>query len=331
MNDSFNYGMIKCSGCGGTAAAGAAYCPYCGRSLSDAQSAPPAEQVGQVQTPPSTPQATQPPQGNYGPQGYYWPQPDYRQSGGYQSYGPGYAPVRGSSTPVVVALVLIGVVLVLVLGGGLMFATLSSSGGAASVDPVTANMVDVVAPNYVTPASIPSDGRALGYASAPVTVDVWLDYQCPACADFHQESLPHIINLYVATGKVRIVSHDDIVIDAGGQDHESLDAANAAGCAADQGLFWMYSDWLFANQGYEGGGGFAKPRLLEIGRRAGLDMGKFESCVSDGTHDDEVQAEVNSAPGELDFVPAIFVAGRSMPNYDYETVTAAINAALANR
>jgi protein-disulfide isomerase len=272
------------------------------------------------------------PQSNYGQQGYYWTQPDYRQNGGYQPYSPGNAAVRGSSTPVVLALAFIGLALVavLVLGGGLMFATLSSSGGATSVDPVTANMGDVVAPDSVTPANIPSDGRTLGNASAPVTVDVWLDYQCPGCADFHEESLPHIVNMYVSTGKVRIVSHNDIVINTGGRDSESLDAANAAECAADQGLYWTYSDWLFANQGYEGGGGFAKPRLLEIGRRAGLDMDKFGSCVSDGTHDDEVQAEASSAPDNLDSVPAVFVEGRLVPNYDYSTVSMAIDAALAN-
>ena len=42
------------------------------------------------------------------------------------------------------------------------------------------------------------------------------------------------------------------------------DAANAALCAADQGKFWIFSDYLWANQQNEQAGEFSRDRLIEI-------------------------------------------------------------------
>jgi protein-disulfide isomerase len=160
---------------------------------------------------------------------------------------------------------------------------------------------------------------------------MWVDYQCPPCADFHLSVLPRLIDNYVAPGKVAIVSHNFPVIDMARGGHESVDAANAALCAADQGKFWSYQDWLFANQGQEAGGSYAIDRLLEMGSRAGLDMSKFQPCVSGGTHDAEVNSEQEISGVAVTYAPSIFVNGKLVPAYDYTTVSAAIDAAIASK
>ncbi|MGZ4158725.1 MAG: DsbA family protein, partial [Bacteroidia bacterium] len=85
---------------------------------------------------------------------------------------------------------------------------------------------------------------------------MWEDFQCPACGNFTRQIEPTIVDRYVVPGSVRLTFHDDAFI---GQ--ESLDAASAARCAGDQGKFWPYHDWLFANQNGENEGQFSRDRL----------------------------------------------------------------------
>jgi protein-disulfide isomerase len=196
-----------------------------------------------------------------------------------------------------------------------------TAGPSESVAPITV-------PSVTTPSDIPSSGRTLGSPTAPVTLDVWNDYQCPACRVFALEVLPKLMDAYVKTGQVKIVYHDLIVIDVVTGGHESADAANAARCAADQGKFWRYQDWLWANQGAEGSGAYSTARLVELGTRAGLDMSTFQTCVENGAHSSDVQAESSAGPA-IDATPTVLVNGQQLASADYDTVAAAIKRSLA--
>src|SRR5437868_18642 len=50
--------------------------------------------------------------------------------------------------------------------------------------------------------------RASGNPSAPIHLDVFSDYQCPACKDFYLTSQRRLIEDYCKTGKVYIIHHD---------------------------------------------------------------------------------------------------------------------------
>ncbi len=189
-------------------------------------------------------------------------------------------------------------------------------------------MMKINTPMSTIPPGIASSGRTLGDPNAPVTLDVWSDYQCSACAAFEQGVLPQVLGTYVAPGKVRVVYHDFLVIDSNTAGHESLDASNAARCAADEGQFENYNAWLFGNPGPEGSGAFAKARLIEIGAAAELDMTAFQPCVENGVHDADVQAESASVPGSVTGVPAVLIGGSLVSSYSFEALSAAIDAAL---
>ena len=122
-----------------------------------------------------------------------------------------------------------------------------------------------------------ADGLALGSKDAPVTMDVWSDFQCPACDGFAKSTEVDIVKKYVDTGKVRLVYQDVWFIGAG-SNTESLDSAAAGRCAAEQNKFWPYHDYLFANQGAENGGWVTRELLDGIAQKVGLDMGAFKAC-----------------------------------------------------
>jgi protein-disulfide isomerase len=50
--------------------------------------------------------------------------------------------------------------------------------------------------------------KEVGLASAPVTCEIFIDYQCPPCAKFLSEAVPFLEDQYVQTGKVKLLYRD---------------------------------------------------------------------------------------------------------------------------
>ncbi len=72
---------------------------------------------------------------------------------------------------------------------------------------------------------------------------------------------------------------------------ESLLAAEASECAADQNAFWAYHDALFTIQNGESGGAYQTDSLKDVAAQLGLDMPIFSECLDSGKHRDLVQEE----------------------------------------
>jgi protein-disulfide isomerase len=202
--------------------------------------------------------------------------------------------------------------------------------------PSTSNGIadSIIVPGVTTPTDLPSNGRTLGNPNALVTLGVWMDFRCPACQVFATQTMPKLIEKYVKPGKLKITYQDFVVLDsqiAGST--ESRDAAAAGRCAADQGKFWAYQDWLIANQSpIEAPGAFTLARLEQLAKRAGLDMTKFEPCLTSGRHNAEVLEEsgtATSAGAPAFFVNGVEVAATGAAPGAYDGLASAIDAALA--
>jgi Thioredoxin len=57
-------------------------------------------------------------------------------------------------------------------------------------------------------ASSGAPTKTIGNKSAPITLELFSDYQCPSCGGFFENTLRPMINTYVAEGKVFLVHHD---------------------------------------------------------------------------------------------------------------------------
>jgi len=194
-------------------------------------------------------------------------------------------------------------VVALVLGGLIVVYAVSNQPHAAS-DTLQAPIADVPAGQ--------ADGRTLGSASAPVTVEIWSDFQCPSCRTLATGIEPSIISQYVVPGYARLVYHDAAFQGrkVSSSWDESAQAAAGARCAADQGRFWEMHDWLFANWAGENQGGFAPARLRTIAQSAELDMTAYDACMAVGDKQDAVKAETNLAVTDgINSTPTIFING----------------------
>ncbi len=92
----------------------------------------------------------------------------------------------------------------------------------------------------------------IGKADAPLVMAYWFDYQCPFCKRFEEQVLPSLIQIYVDTGKMKIVFKDFQFL---GQD--SVDAGLVANAVwhlyPDQYLAWneaMFQAQDNENQGF---------------------------------------------------------------------------------
>ncbi len=86
--------------------------------------------------------------------------------------------------------------------------------------------------------------KTKGRPDAPVRIDLFSDYQCPACKNFHEIMLLQIIRDYVLTGKAYIVTHEfPLPMHA-----HARDAAIWATAAAQVGKYEEVGDALFRDQ-----------------------------------------------------------------------------------
>ena len=171
---------------------------------------------------------------------------------------------------------------------------------------------ELIPPGATVPTSL-VDGRSLGSAQAPVEMEVWGDFQCPGCGQLVRSIEPSLIDQYVVTGYARLVFHDFAFLGQRSNSSwdESVEAAAAARCAADQGLFWQMHDWLYANQNGENEGAFAQDRLRSIAQAAGLDMTTYDSCMAVGDKQAAVQAETSAgAAAGINSTPTIKLNGK---------------------
>lgn len=130
----------------------------------------------------------------------------------------------------------------------------------------------------------------MGDANAPVVIVEYADFQCPFCGAFAREVQPQIEAAYVKTGKVRFEWRDFAWMG-----DESLAAANAARCAADQGAFWAYHDRLYTVRVAPNSGTFSRERLLADAQALRLDTSSFTACLDGQRHGAEVAADTAEA------------------------------------
>jgi protein-disulfide isomerase len=79
-----------------------------------------------------------------------------------------------------------------------------TSKSAAPAKPATSTVKPIARPAQVLGAPV----KTYGLSSAPITMEVFTDYECPTCKRLFEETLRPMISDYVAAGKVYLIHHD---------------------------------------------------------------------------------------------------------------------------
>lgn len=151
-----------------------------------------------------------------------------------------------------------------------------------------------------------------GKAGAP-TLEIFEDPQCPACAQF-EYVFGQVIEDMAAKGEITLKVHTMSFLDAMLKNTSSTRAANAAFCAADQGVFRAYTDATYAGQPAQEGKGWTDAELEAFAMRAKVpDLPQWQACQKALTYQAHIaELETTAEKAGVTSTPTILVNGKKL-------------------
>lgn len=139
-----------------------------------------------------------------------------------------------------------------------------------------------------------------GDNNAKLTLIEFSEFQCGFCARHVKETIPELEKDYIRTGKIKYV-FKSFPLDM----HKlAPKAAEAASCAGEQGKFWEMHDRLFAHPDQ-----LTPDKLPGHAKELGLDMAKFEPCLSSGKYAADIQKSIaEGKKAGVNSTPTFFIA-----------------------
>lgn len=177
----------------------------------------------------------------------------------------------------------------------------------------------------------------LGPADAKIAVEVYTDYQCPACKNWHQATEPRLLSEYVQAKReagqtVKLVYKQAPILDGGSSQRESHQTAEGAYCASDQKRSLDFHDALYSNQpNGENTGFWSAGRVKELAQVLKLNTNDFNQCIDSGKYRNTVVQDASASRTKgVNATPSFFVNGKFVTDgQDYNNLKKAIDEALA--
>ena len=143
----------------------------------------------------------------------------------------------------------------------------------------------------------------LGDPNASITLIEFGDYQCHFCNVYFHNTGNKILENYVSTGKVKMLFKDYTIIGP-----DSVGAAKATHCAAEQNKYWEYHHTLYANWAGENNGWASKENLIKFANNINLESNQFSECIDSQRYDDIIeQSYIDGQSLGLTGTPAFFI------------------------
>ena len=182
--------------------------------------------------------------------------------------------------------------------------------GLGALGYILAKPATVSIPVHVTIQ--PSDtagfhGYVKGDSAAPVEITEFADYQCPFCQTFDMLQMPAIEERLIKAGRLRWRYRDFPL-----QQHSfSRVAAHSAACADEQGHFWDQHQRIYEGQAEWSAARDAAGLFRDYAKAIGLDLGRYDSCMSSGKFAGRIQAsQEEGARLGVSATPTLMVGGR---------------------
>ncbi|MGZ4497758.1 MAG: DsbA family protein [Nocardioides sp.] len=208
----------------------------------------------------------------------------------------------------------VAVVVLAVVGVGFLLQSNRDTAGRAAT-----------APQGVTDGYVVTVGKA----TAPRTVTVYEDFQCPICREF-EAATKDKLRAGVAAGKIKIDYHMVAFLDRSSTTRYSSRALNAAAVVLDTSgvdVFEKFHDLLYAHQPAEGSAGLSDAQLVQYAVEAGASESAVKAGIQDDTyHQWVVNATDQMSKNGVNGTPTVEVDGKRAGATLPEAITAALNA-----
>jgi protein-disulfide isomerase len=164
--------------------------------------------------------------------------------------------------------------------------------GSGSSTPPPTTVAATASGNEATStfAGVPQHGDTLGKPSAPVTLTVFEDPQCPYCRQWNIDTLPTVVENYVRTGRIKIVYRGVVVIG-----ENSLVGLAAEYAAAQQNKLWEAAEALYLRQGEENSGWITIGVVRDVAREIGLAPAKVVTAMRSAAVGAAIRQSINEA------------------------------------
>lgn len=180
--------------------------------------------------------------------------------------------------------------------------------GSPIVGPSPSQPPPTPTPTSTPPPTVLAHVNSKGSLNAPVTIIEYSDFQCSHCQQFALTIAKQLDTTYIETGKVRLIYKHLIAF---GQ--ESLLAAEASECAAEQGQFWPYYELLMQLRASPDVDDLPISRLESLASQLGLDMATFRASLESEKYRGKVlQDDADGRALGIKGVPAFFINGVKM-------------------
>jgi len=216
-------------------------------------------------------------------------------------------PVRSTGARQASPKVLLIAAAVILLLGGAAAAGIALTRGSSSSSTSSASTLPDSAGVLAEFRGIPQQGTTLGSSKAPVQLIQYIDLQCPICREFETTVMPSIVQKYVRSGKVQVVSRPIAFIGP-----DSVSGRLAALAAGKQNHFFDFTQLVYANQGPENTGWlndeFISSAYASI---PGLDAQTAEDARTSSTVSNDAQTFDSQANADqVSGTPSVFVGKR---------------------
>ncbi|MBI1870330.1 MAG: thioredoxin domain-containing protein [Chlamydiae bacterium] len=158
-------------------------------------------------------------------------------------------------------------------------------------------------------AMVLKGGKILGPWNAPIVIEEFSDFQCPACRNGAQ-AVDDVLKRYPNDIQV-IFYHFPLKMHAW-----AMLAHQAAECANRQGKFWPYYHLLYGRQKDWSAMKDPHVALERYARELGMNDVFFDTCVSQGVSQDTIAQDVKKGQSlDIHSTPTFFINGRRVGGF----------------
>lgn len=153
----------------------------------------------------------------------------------------------------------------------------------------------------------------IGKASAPTTIKLYEDLQCPICKAFESVTGQQV-QAAIADGKVKVEYHMVAFLDGSSTTHYSSRALNAAMAVLDTAgpeAFLKFHSTAYANQPAEGSAGVPDSTLIQWAVQAGAPQSEVTSLIDNDTyHQWVLNATDQMSKDHVTGTPTVYINGK---------------------